>query len=139
MDRFTRNYLIGLGAALGILAILWFASNWHPEAGRLNELLQADRDLAAYPYPFRVVSVNDGVALMSSPRSFEVPVVRFLAVVKPGLAGKADNDPEVMAAQAELARHQKRAQKLVQDQPEVRSVRWVLDKAWYAERGIYLP
>jgi hypothetical protein len=139
MDRFTRNYLIGLGAFVGLLAVLWLASNWHPGVAPLNQALEQDATLAAYPYRFRVLSLDDGVATMTSPRSFEVPVIRFLAVLDPRLAGRSDNDPDLMAAQAELARHQKRAQAIVQGQPQVKAVRWQLDRDWYAARGVALP
>ena len=136
MDRFTRNYLIGLGAVVAALAALWLISSWDPAASRLNKLLAADAELAAYPYAFRVISVENGVATMKSPRSFEVPVARFLAVIEPRLAGKDPEHPDMVAAQARLAEHQKRAQAIVEGQPEVSSVRWVLDRDWYAARGV---
>ena len=136
VDRFTRNYAIGLGLVLAALAVVWVISTWDPGASKLNALLASDIELAAYPYQFRVESLNDGVATLKSPRSFEVPVIRFLAVIEPRLAGKDADHPDVMAAQAALAHHQKRAQEIVERQPEVKAVRWVLDREWYAARGL---
>lgn len=136
VDRFTRNYAIGLGVVLGALAVVWTLSVWDPGASKLNALLDADAELAAYPYPFRVESLKDGVATLKSPRSFEVPVIRFLAIIDPGLAGKEANHPDVMAAQDALVHHQKRAQEIVERQPEVKAVHWALDREWYAERGL---
>jgi hypothetical protein len=139
MDRFTRNYAIGLGVAVLAALGLWIYSTWSPGASALNRLLEADRQLAEYPYPFRVESLKDGVATIKSPRSFEVPVIQFLGVLYPRLANRPANDPETMAAQNDLAAHQKRAQQIVQSQPQVRSVRWSLDRDWYAARGQTLP
>ena len=136
VDRFTRNYTVGLGVVLAALAVAWILSSWDPGASKLNALLASDAELAAYPYPFRVESLNDGVATLKSPRSFEVPVIRFLSVIEPRLAGKDANHPDTMAAQAALVHHQKRAQEIVERQPEVKAVRWVLDRDWYAARGI---
>ncbi|MCU0836923.1 MAG: hypothetical protein MUC77_21230 [Chromatiaceae bacterium] len=139
MDRFTRNYLIGLVAVVAALVATWLISSWDPGAARLNKRLAADAELAAYPYAFRVVSVQNGMATMKSPRSFEVPVAQFLAVIEPRVAGTAPEHPDMVAAQARLAEHQKRAQAIVEAEPEVRSVRWVLDRDWYAARGVPLP
>jgi len=136
VDRFTRNYAIGLGFVLAVLVGVWILTSWDPGASKLNALLASDAELAAYPYQFRVESLNDGVATLKSPRSFEVPVIRFLSVIKPRLAGKDADHPDVMAAQAALAHQQKRAQEIVERQPEVKAVRWVLDRDWYAARGI---
>ena len=52
----------------------------------LNDLLRADPQLAAYPYRFEVLSLENGVAEISSPRSAQVPVVQFLRLVHPELA-----------------------------------------------------
>lgn len=136
MDRFTRNYTIGLGAIAAVVVIGWIASQWDPAAARVNEVLEADAKLASYPYAFRVVSVDDSVATLSSPRSFDVPVIRFLGVLDPSLADKAQDHPDVVAAQGRLAEHQRHAQALVAAQPGIDRVRWTLDTAWYRERGI---
>lgn len=138
MDRFTRNYMIGLGAVVAVLVSLWVISSWDPGASKLNVLLENDTELAAYPYQFRVASFKNGVATMNSPRSFEVPVIRFLGIMEPRLAGKSDDNPDIIVAQATLARHQKRAQEIVAAQPEVKAVRWTLDRDWYAARGVPL-
>jgi hypothetical protein len=138
LDRFTRNYSIGLGVIAAAVLVTWAVSAWNPGAARLNEVLAADAELAAYPYSFRVVAFEDGVATLGSPRSFDVPVIRFLGVLDPDLAGKAQDDPDVVAAQDRLAYHQKRAQALVAAQPGVEQVRWALDRDWYRERGIML-
>lgn len=136
MDRFTRNYAIGLGVILGVLAVVWILSAWDPGSARLNALLEQDAELAAYPYAFRVESFKDGVATLKSPRSFEVPVIRFLAIIDPSLAGKNADHPDVMAAQDTLVHCQKRTQAIVEGQPQVKAVRWVLDREWYAARGL---
>lgn len=136
MDRFTRNYAISLGIVLTALAAVWIISSWAPGASKLNDILASDAELAAYPYQFRAESLKDGVATLKSPRSFDVPVIRFLAVIDHRLVGKDAAHPDMMAAQAALAHHQKRAQEIVERQPKVKAVRWVLDRDWYAARGI---
>ena len=137
LDRFTRNYLIVLGL-IGIASLGWWFAAWNPRVGEINAVLEADPQLSDYPYQFRVLSLEKGVAVVSTPRSFEVPVMRFLAVLRPDLRGKAQDHPQMMAAQAELAAHQKRVGSLVREQEDIKTLRWRLDKAWYAERGIYL-
>lgn len=136
MDRFTRIYSLILGVALiGALA-MWAASAWKPEVWDLDAVLKKDPALASYPYRFRVVSVQDGAVTLSTPRSFEVPAYRFLAILDPSLVNKADNDPAVLAAQQHLIDHQKRAQGLMLAQPGITRVDWELDTQWLASRGI---
>jgi hypothetical protein len=137
MDRFTRNYLIALGIILALILGAWIAS-WDRRAEEINALLERDPLIASYPYTFRVLSVESGVARVSSPRSYEVPVMRFLAIMRPQLSGKAQDSPELMAAQSDLVKVQKRVQQIVTAQPEVRSLQWVLDRQWYRDRGIDL-
>ena len=135
MDRFTRNYLIVLGGIVVLVLGAWVAS-WDWRAGEINGLLEEDPLVASYPYSFRVLAVDNGVARVSSPRSYEVPVMRFLALIRPELNGKAQDAPEMMTAQAELVKVQKRVEQIVRGQPDVRSVHWVLDRQWYSDRGI---
>ncbi len=137
MDRFTRNYLIFLGLLSAAILGAWLAS-WDSRVGEINELLEADSQLSGYSYPFRVIALEHGEAQISTPRSFQVPVIRFLGIIHPDLQGKPQDHPDVVAAQEELVRKQKRAAKLVQGQSDVRSIRWVLDAAWYADRGLSL-
>lgn len=137
MDRFTRNYLIFLGL-IAFALLGWWLSSLNPRVAEINDILEADSQLSTYPYPFRVVSLKNGEAALSTPRSVEVPVIQFLGVIKPNLRGKPQDNPDMMTAQADLVSHQKRAEKLVQDQPDITSVRWILDREWYIERGIVL-
>ena len=137
LDRFTRNYLIGLGVVAGIVLLAWIAS-WNPRVGEINDLLEKDPLVAAYPYRFHVLALENGVAQVSTPRSFEVPVIRFLGIIRPELRGKAQDDPALMQAQADLVKVQKRVAAIVRSQPDVKRVRWVLDREWYADHGIDL-
>jgi hypothetical protein len=139
MDRFTRIYTIGIAVVVVAALAFWIGSSWKPRVWELNAMLEADPQIADYPYRFRVVALDDGVAAISTPRSFDLPAYRFLAIIYPNLANKADNDPEVIAAQQELIDHQKRAQGLVLAQPDVESVRWELDTQWLSARGISVP
>jgi len=138
MDAFTRKYLIFLGVLAVLILGLWLSGR-DTRVADINGMLASDSQLAAYPYPFRVLSLENGVAAISTPRSFKVPVIQFLGFIQPELKGKAQDDPAVIAAQEDLVRHQKRAMELVQGQPDVRSVRWVLDENWYLSKGISLP
>ncbi|MFP4075621.1 MAG: hypothetical protein ACLFQ1_08215 [Halochromatium sp.] len=136
MDKFTRNYSIVLGILVIALVAWWLSSIWQPEVWSINDKLEQDAELADYPYQFRVLRLKDGVATISSPRNFQVPAMRFLEVIHPEIAGLADDDPKVVAAQEDLVDHQKRVQDMVLSQPEVDSVTWELDVKWLADHGV---
>lgn len=139
MDSGTRNYSIVLGTiVLGLIA-WWIASIWQPRVWEINDVLESDPMLANYVYQFRVLRVDHGVATLSTPRSFAVPAMRFLGVVKPALAGKAQDDPAMLAAQQDLIDHQQRAQGLVLALPDVQRVDWRLDVKWLAAHGVHAP
>lgn len=137
MDRFARNYLIGLSAVIG-LGLLYYLASSDPRVGELNDLLKADQELADYVYPFRVLELTNGVAVMSSPRSASVPVVQFLRAAYPELGQTAVTDPAMMAAQDRLAAVQSRAAELVRAEADVRGVRWRIDEQWFREHGVFL-
>ena len=139
MDSFTRNYSIGLAAVALALLGLWLYSIWTPRVWEINAQLEADPVVAAYPYRFRVRSLSDGVAVLSTPRSFELPAFSFLPILYPELVNLAQDDPRMIAAQQRLIDAQKRALGLVQSQPDVRSVRWELDVRWLADHGVHVP
>jgi gamma-glutamyltranspeptidase len=134
MDRFTRNYIVVL-AVIGLAALVW-ALYEDPKVAELNDLLEADTALAAYAYQFRVLRLENGIATMSTPRSSAFPVYRALGILHPPLAGRSQDDPDLMKAQAELARLQKRARAMVVASPGVNNVRWELDDDWLAQHGV---
>lgn len=134
MDRFTRNYSIVLGSI--VLLFIACALYEDPEVSDLNDLLEEDKAIASYPYQFRVLSVSNGIATMSSPRSAAFPVYRVLGLLNPHLANRPQDDPDLMKAQDELANVQKRAQKIVIESVSVNRVIWELDKNWLSQHGV---
>ncbi len=136
MDKFTRNYSIVLGVVVVVLLAWWINSIWQPDVWEINEVLDADAELADYPYQFRVKRFEDGVATISTPRNFQVPAMRFLEVIHPELAGLEQDDPKMLEAQQGLIDHQKRTQGLVLSQPGVERVDWELDVQWLADHGV---
>lgn len=137
MDTFARNYLIGLGTVIVLAAgIYWM--NLDSRVADINAVLARDGELAEYPYPFRVLTLENGVATMSSPRSADVPVMRFLRTAFPELGATSVDHPDMMAAQDELAERQSRAAQLVKSQPDVSAIRWVIDERWFNEHGVFL-
>ena len=137
LDPFTRRYLYGL-AVLALAGGIWWLSTLDFRVGELNELLAADPQLAAYPYTFRVLSLDDGVARMSSPRSAQMSAVRGLRVMCSALAEVSVDSEQMTVAQKELGRLQFHAADLVSAQADVRQVVWELDTPWLASHGIYL-
>ncbi|MEZ5541974.1 MAG: hypothetical protein R3F42_08015 [Pseudomonadota bacterium] len=134
MDRFTRNYSLLLGAV--VLALLCWVLYENPEVAALNAVLEADPALAAYPYRFRVLALEHGVAVMGTPRSAEFPAVRALGLLFPALAPLADDDPALQQAQLEMARLQERARARVLETGKAGQVRWQLDSDWLSRHGI---
>jgi hypothetical protein len=139
MDRFTRNYSIGFAVLALALIAFWIYSVWSPRVWEINAELEKQPAIAGYPYRFRVVSLKDGIATISTPRSFDIPAVRFLAILQPELANVAQDDSRMLAAQQRLIDAQKLAMILVQQQPDVREVRWELDLSWLSDHGVEAP
>lgn len=135
MDRFTRNYLIVIGAVVLGVAAAWYAGQDH-SSGSLNAMLRQDPTVREYPYAFRVKSVRNGVAEIYTPRSAELSALRFVAILDPELEGLPPDDPRVVAAQKELARVQQHVRELVLADPDIDRVSWVSDRDWYERRGI---
>lgn len=135
LDDFTRYYLFAL-AGLVMLGLVWWLSSLDFRVSEINNLLEADAELLAYPYPFRVMSLDKGVAQVSSPRSAKLSAIQSLRVMYPQLQQSSVMSDEMMTAQQELARVQAYAAELVKSQEDVRSVRWVLDERWLANHGV---
>lgn len=75
---------------------------------------------------------------MSTPRSSDFPVHRALGILFPHLSNRAQENPDIMEAQQELAKIQKRAKSIVMESGKVKSVQWELDKNWLIQNGIQL-
>ena len=138
MDPFTRRYLV-VFAAVVIAGLLWWLSSIDHRVSELNDMLEADETISAYPYEFRVIALDNGIASMSSPRSAKMSAIQGLRILFPELHDESAVSPKMEAAQKELARVQSHAAGLVSEQPDVRSVRWVLDEQWLAGFGVYVP
>lgn len=137
LDPFTKRYLVILMIAAAALLVWWIAG-LDSRVSKLNDILQSDSKLAAYPYQFKVISLKNGEAVVSSPRSAQVPVVQFLRIAYPELKNASVTDDSMMAAQDILVSIQSHAGKLVKSQDYVESIRWTIDRKWYAYHGIYL-
>ncbi|MCB1674686.1 MAG: hypothetical protein KDI01_00240 [Halioglobus sp.] len=137
LDNFTRRYLYGL-AILATAGVIWWLSTLDFRVGELNNLLAEDPQLAAYPYTFRVISLENGVARMSSPRSARMSAIRGLRVMFPALVDASVDSEQMTAAQKELARLQFHAAQLISEQDDVKRVLWELDTRWLGSHGIYI-
>jgi hypothetical protein len=135
LDRFTRNYLIAL-ASIALLAVAWWLSSIDYRAKALTKVLAEDATLASYPYPFKVLAVENGVAQMSSPRSAQLSAIQALRVIYPELKNKSAVSAEMMAAQTELASMQTHAAKLIKNQPDIQTIQWLLDRRWLENNGV---
>lgn len=137
MDPFIRRYVIVLVAAAAV-GLLWWLGSIDQRVSELNIMLERDETVSAYPYSFRVLALENGVAEMSSPRSARMSAIQGLRILFPELQNESAVSPKMVLAQEELARVQSHAAKLVSDQADVRSVRWVLDEQWLAGFGVYV-
>lgn len=125
---------------------LFFTADWairRPDsrARELNQVLEAtaSEPLKAYPYPFRVLRVEQGMAVMGTPRNFDVPAFRVIAVLYPDINVKDPNNPAFVEAQQTLAARQTEARLIVSAQPGIKGVKWELDKTWLAAHGVDVP
>lgn len=125
---------------IGLGLFYWFGLRTDPAVQVLNQAIQGrgSQTLQNYPYAFRVLRLENGVAIMATPRSPEVPVYRMIAAIYPNLAGKAPNDPDFVAAQKVLAEVQSEARQIVLNQPGISGVKWELDRNWLIAHGIPL-
>ena len=119
------------------LAMLWFFKQ-DPQVNQLNAVLKADAAIASYPYPFHVLRVEEGTAIVSSPRSTQVSVLQFFQVALPNLDITNPDTPTVITAQKQLADVQGQVYNLIKAQPEIKDVLWEIDSAWYASHGVTL-
>jgi hypothetical protein len=137
-DQFLKRYLMVLGFLI-LAGLAYWAANLDSRVGEINDKLATAPVLRDYPYRFRVLSLENGVAVMTSPRSAEMGPLHFLRILDPSLINKDVVHPDMMAAQDLLAEKQSEAAQIVSAEPDVKRIRWQLDEKWYAEQGFFLP
>ncbi|QIK37855.1 hypothetical protein GWK36_07500 [Caldichromatium japonicum] len=141
MDRLTLSAIIASAAFLVFLIVTlsWHNDELRPRIWRLNEILEQDPMLASYPYRFRALVFLNGTVTLSSPHALERPLRPFLDRIEPALTGKPDNAPEVQDAERRFRSVEAHAVEMMMNEPDVQTVNWALDRAWYHQNGIELP
>jgi hypothetical protein len=92
-----------------------------------------------YPYQFWVMRVDGGTAMLSTPRSREVPALKVLGALYPDINTRNPNDPQFIAAEKLLAEVQDEARKIIAAQPGITDVRWEQDRKWLSSRSMEMP
>ena len=138
--RMTRNRwaLVALLFAVGVGLYLL---NADPRPGRLTLAIEesASANLKSYPYKFWVMDMEGDTAILSSPRSYEVPAARALAALYPRLNTSNPSDTDFIAAERRLGEVQAEARSIVRRQPGVKAVKFELDRDWLFAHNIEVP
>lgn len=100
---------------------------------------QASPKLQNYPYKFWVMRVDGETAVVSTPRNFDVPAFKMLAVLYPEIDTKNPNDPQFIVVEQLLGEVQSEARAIVLAQPGIKEVTWELDRDWLRSKFIVLP
>lgn len=136
MDRGTKIYVIILATFTFALAIVFFYES--PKVSLLNDRLESISIINEFPYHFKVLRINNGNAVMSSPRSTDIPVSRILGILFPEVKGKSTQSLEFQNAQKKLAKVQILARETVISDEDITQVTWELDRSWLLKQGISL-
>jgi hypothetical protein len=139
LPRLTAGRVALAAIAVIVLLLLLYGGNLTPRVWQMNAMLRDDPVLAAYPYEFRVVNYLNGTASLTRPYTDASGPMVFLAKINPALAGLGSDDPAIRSAERTLKEHEYRAIGLLLDQPDVDSVNWWLDRAWYTRNNVPLP
>lgn len=126
---------------LFLVGLDWYIRAPDSRSRQLTDAIkeQASAKLRDYPYKFRVMKVDGETAIMSTPRSVEVPAFKALGVLYPGMNTKNPNDPDFIAAEQLLGEVQAESRLIVLTQPGISNVRWALDRDWLVAHHIEVP
>ncbi|WP_286836731.1 hypothetical protein [Spongiibacter sp.] len=137
MSRGMKIYAFFIAAlALTVMVNIFYEPS---EVRALNAVLKQDDKLNSYPYRFRVLAVKNGVAVMTSPRSADVPVPVIIKVIDPSLQNVSVSEERFFEAQQILADLQAYAREQVMAQEGISRVIWKLDEEWLLSHGVKLP
>lgn len=135
----TRYWVILV--VIFLVGLDWFIRAPDSRARELTSVIeqQASPALKNYPYRFWVMKVTGDTAYVSTPRNFDVPAFKALAVLYPDINTKNANDPAFIAASQLLGKVQDEAQSIVLAQPGIKTVKWELDRDWLKAHFIEVP
>ena len=136
MDRGTKIYGIVLGTFCIVLAVIFLYES--PKVQDLNNQLESIKEINDFPYQFKVLRVNNGIATMNSPISTELPCGKVITIIFPSLKGKSLLSPEYQNAQKLLAKVQMLASKSVKSDQDISRIVWELDRSWLIQNGVSL-
>jgi hypothetical protein len=136
MDRGTKIYTIVLSLIVIILAVVFLYEA--PKVRRLNHQLEAINDIKNFPFPFKVLRVDNGVATLNSPVSTELPCGKIIGIIFPPAKGKSMLSPEYQKAKNLLADVQMRVGDFVKSDPDIHKIIWQLDRSWLIQNGVSL-
>ena len=124
-----------------LVALDWAIRRPDGRTQALNNAIQAQGSplLKSYPYPFHVLRVEGGTAVMGTPRNFDMPAFRFLGAMYPDVNVKDANNPAFVALQKTLGKVQDEVRDIVLAQPGIKDVRWELDREWLRRNHIQVP
>jgi hypothetical protein len=137
LDRGTKIYAAILAGICISIVIAWLLT-LDFRVNEIDNMLLQDQQITSYPYPFRTLEINGKTAVMSTPRSRDLPAVKFISLINPELKNLSEQDPKMISAQKELAAVQSKVRKLVTSRDDIDMVDWRIDKEWYAEKGIWV-
>jgi hypothetical protein len=139
MPRLTAGRITLAVIAVIVLLLVVYGKHLVPRTWEMSFMLRDDPVLAAYPYRFRVVNYLNGVVTLTRPYTDATGPRVFLVKINPALASLGSDDPAMRNAEQTLKEHEYRAIGLLLDQPDVDSVIWLLDQAWYTNNDVPLP
>lgn len=136
MDRGTKIYAAILGIIFITLAAFFL---YEPQkVTELNNQLDSIDEIKHFPYHFKVLRINNGVATLNSPISTELPCGKIIGIIFPSIKGKSLLSPEYQKAQKLLAKVQMRVGNIVKSDPSINKIVWELDRPWLIQNGVSL-
>jgi hypothetical protein len=119
----------------------WYIQAPDSRSRQLTAVIEAQGSpkLKSYPYKFWVMKVEGATAVVSTPRNFDVPAFKALAVLYPDINTKDANNPAFIAVEQLLGEVQSEARAIVLAQPGIKDVTWELDREWLRKHFIEVP
>ena len=136
MDRGTKIYASILGIICITLAAVFLYET--PKVRELNNRLEAINEINDFPYQFKVLRVENGIATLNSPVSIDLPCGKVIGIIFPSIKGKSLLSSEYQDAQKLLAKVQMLAGKTIKSDPDINKIAWELDRSWLIQNGVSL-